>query len=302
MGTLVELLAPHPAARSVDEGSGELAVTDRTPVEKDVVALPYRPPSFHEETTDPEVLSDSPSTAEDTFDVVHVFGFDHTRHVALVVPILLESESSRIAVSVEDLLAMKIVAELLGTRDVTEDLKVDFEMAPELYARLPEDRNLVLICSSRRNPVTNAVLKHPATAKLLTCRFELLRDQDGSIASPEQWTLKFGDTTIYSPSYAQESQAIADQKDLANVLREDYALFARLPNPWCPSSRVLIIAGLRAFGTWGAAEFMRQNFRSLSTQFDGRDFALIVRVSLVNEEVTIEATENSVILSPRLRT
>ena len=78
---------------------------------------------------------------------------------------------------------------------------------------------------------------------------------------------------MYKSGLSRSAAAYVDEVEL-----EDLALLARLPNPWNPEAKTLIVSGIHAFGTLGAAEFVRTRWGELTNETGDQDFACILVV------------------------
>lgn len=207
--------------------------------------------------------------------------FDPTLPTVCVIPSLFaeyEGSEARRAVSVEDVRAAAAIAKVLVMADPR--LHVDVELADNIES--PDPRNLVLICSPKRNPITSAVLRHKSVRASFHCEFVELFGGGADI--PPRWVLLFEGTKIHSPSYEQE---------LANAdCVEDFALLAKFPNPWNPNATILVAAGIRGYGTWGAAEFLLNNGTKLFERTKGTDFAAVVKATVAGSSISSEFSDH----------
>jgi hypothetical protein len=107
--------------------------------------------------------------------------------------------------------------------------------------------NLLLIGSSKQNDLTRDVLSHEATRAIVSCEFRGFGYRDGD--GPE------------IPPQLHLNNQVYGSKELKTLKRgerslADFALLAKLPNPFNPDATVLIVAGQHALGTEGAAQFL----------------------------------------------
>lgn len=111
-------------------------------------------------------------------------------------------------------------------------------------------RNIITIGGSQTNAFTEEILQLPLA--------------DGQLAfvpsdtqSP-QLVLKRGDSITYtSPSYLNIGT------DNAGAKSSDIGFILRRPNPKNPSCSVVVLAGIRGVGTWGASDHLRKNAKKL---------------------------------------
>lgn len=225
----------------------------------------------------------------DNSTVVRTLGLSPHHPVSFVVPTLGSSRpagtSARSAVASEDMLAAKAVGHLLLRG--WPDAQVSTRTVDPGAAAGDLRGNVCTFCRDERNPVTAAFLTHPDIVTALGISFPKVPSQFRRHS--EEATIVFGDgMPRRSPSYKQEWD-IGD--DEATVALEDLAVLARVENPFDPGAKVLIVAGVRAFGTLGAAEYLRLYSDTLFQQTVEKDFAALIKVTATyqvtrNPEVT----------------
>lgn len=66
----------------------------------------------------------------------------------------------------------------------------------------------------------------------------------------------------------------------------DHAVLVKATNPWDFSKKVLILAGIRGIGTWGAGEFLKKEWPEIYNRKNsknglkkGGDFTAVIRVN-----------------------
>jgi len=138
-----------------------------------------------------------------------------------------------------------------------------------------QQNNLILICSIKQNSVTNDALSQLRST--LRPRLAERVPYFEEIAGTNELQIRWEAGTVYqSPSYKQTGSE-----------RTDIAMIVKTKSPWGAQKRILIIAGIRGIGTWGAAEFLKKWWRPLykqkgSDRHHGMskqgDFAALVRV------------------------
>ena len=144
--------------------------------------------------------------------------------------------------------------------------------------------NLILICSSKSNDVTREALN------LLRERNSRLRDLipyfEDVPGAKNQIHIKWSGGTYTSDSYLQQDRR--DQR------QEDIAVIVKAQNPWAAQHKILVVAGIRGIGTWGAAEFLKKWWQDLYDQKDksrargttkAGDFAALVRVHYEDHDI-----------------
>lgn len=105
-----------------------------------------------------------------------------------------------------------------------------------------------------------------------------------------RWLLKSKDGEFHSGSY-EVSGATREQSPNAETL-EDIGILAKLTNPRNTANKILLVAGLRGVGTWGAAEHLRKQGRDLyrrKRRADGLrkngDFFVLIKVQYRNYDI-----------------
>ena len=105
-----------------------------------------------------------------------------------------------------------------------------------------------------------------------------IRDGDGAI--------------IHSKSYQQIKDHLAagvPKSELPTKVYEDYAVVAKVTNPWNDKAKVVWVAGIRGIGTWGAAECIKKEWLQIYDKLpEGRkshDFSALVRVEYDNSDI-----------------
>lgn len=190
-------------------------------------------------------------------------------------------------ISTEDFLAINNV--------ISAFLRVGWEPPKKIKDTDPEHltdddkrhNNLILICSSKTNYVTRDALcklreTYPHLKDVLPA-FELVND---SIAKTCRVLLHCKGATYYPPSYGQPIKE--------GSLIKDYAIIAKTINPWSPAHRLLIVAGLRGIGTWGAAEALKKSWQEMYEKkgddrnkgtSKGGNFVAVLRVHYQDEDI-----------------
>lgn len=108
------------------------------------------------------------------------------------------------------------------------------------------NKNLILIGSSKANPITHEILSElNRRSRLVTVEFRQTQ------AQPERWVILYKDAEIHSPSYTQAVDLSDQSEDPEAGEVQDCALLLRMTNPWYSDRKVMIIAGIRGIGTWG---------------------------------------------------
>lgn len=150
-------------------------------------------------------------------------------------------------VAVEDVLALRNVFDLLAEIGIKHP-KIRH---PENLTDSDLKKNIVSIGGSNRNQYTAAVLRAPVNGDTLAFV--------ASTAVAGQVELHRGSTTVYnSPSYGEPPS------DQARTASKDVAFILRRPNPKNETAAVLLLAGIRGIGTWGASDHLRKHSKALA--------------------------------------
>ncbi|MBQ0935921.1 hypothetical protein [Ideonella paludis] len=168
--------------------------------------------------------------------------------VIIVVPHQPGPHSRRLPqLAVEDVLALRNIFDVLAEIGI-KNPKIRH---PENLDDSDFKKNIITIGGSIRNAFTAEVLRWPVNGDIL----EFVR----SSIHPNQVELHRGPTTVYhSPSY---DEATSDQP---RATSKDVALILRRPNPRSETKSVLVVAGIRGTGTWGASDYLRKHARALA--------------------------------------
>lgn len=203
--------------------------------------------------------------------VARLIGLRSNRRVTFVVPGLPSTDPAHPRIiSGDDMLAVHAIEGALMSAHWPRHW-IDVEFASDV--NMPTTTNVVTVCSVKRNEVTKAVLENPKTLGYLDCIFK------PDPLDPTRWLMAFEGAEIRSPSYDETNVLRQQNRDPARGPLTDFALLARIPSPWDDEAKIVVAAGLRAFGTWGAAEHLQRNAEKLHGKTRGKDFAMVVRVT-----------------------
>lgn len=208
-------------------------------------------------------------------------GFNAQRPLSLFVPTLgrprASVSSATAAVAAEDMFAAEAVVQAVLAQ--WPDAMVETHLINPGDPWTERRGNVGTLCRGQRNPVTEIVLADPAIQRRFKLGFQELPVESGRAS---EWGIVFGDQPPRrSPSYEKLRNleaAVAQGEDQLEVDLEDYALLARFPNPWDPEAKVLVVAGVRAMGTWGAASYLTSNWHEIAAEVEGLDFACLLSV------------------------
>ena len=137
-------------------------------------------------------------------------------------------------------------------------------------------QDLVLIGSPKSNPITKAALEALKQEGTLRCEFR------ESPNNPGRWEILFDDAHLESQGYDQLDRLLEEGKDAHDGPLEDYGLLAKVRNPWNRAATMLVVAGIRALGTWGAARHLAERATEVHEEVKDRNFLWIVKVTYSN--------------------
>jgi hypothetical protein len=142
---------------------------------------------------------------------------------------------------------------------------------------VPDDRenNLVVIGSPKRNQISHRVLA--ALREHHNVDWDFIQ----SPGDPSRWELLFNGTSYISPSHGQAKEARERGILEPEIALDDYALvskLSRLPR-FSPNTKILIIAGIRGIGTWGAAKYVRERAGEIQKYVGTSDFGAVLKIT-----------------------
>jgi hypothetical protein len=180
------------------------------------------------------------------------------------------SSSHRDPVAYEDMLACNLIERALIIAGWREEQLEIFSHARFAADRALKCENLVLICSPKSNDFTAEALELLNKENRLDCTFD-------NTARPGEWKMTFAGEPIESPSYREAknietSGGISDEGPLT-----DYAILGKFTSPWRADRKVVVVAGIRALGTWAASRLLRHMSVQILEKSHGKDFALVLR-------------------------
>lgn len=120
---------------------------------------------------------------------------------------------------------------------------------------LEDDRsqnNLILLCASQRNAVTKEAIEKLRSSNSEFCHLIPIFEIDQSSKNRE---IRWNTGTFPSMSFNQKGPTY-----------NDTAVIVKTQNPWAKDKKILIVAGIRGFGTWGAGDFLRKSLSELYDQ------------------------------------
>lgn len=174
-------------------------------------------------------------------------------------------------VAVEDFLAINNIISaylLIGRRPPHKIKDPD-----HLTAQDKKENSLILICSSKSNSATKEAID---SLRARNSRLHDLIPYFEDIPGTNQDQIKWNKGVFPSDSFGQQGPRL-----------DDMAIIVKAQNPWAGQHKVLIVAGIRGIGTWGAAEFLKKWWQPLYERKDASrqrrttkqgDFAAVVSV------------------------
>lgn len=160
-------------------------------------------------------------------------------------------------VSVEDFLAIRSIQESLNLSGWRGQIRVrDSELFYEINPDGDKKRNIVAICSPKTNRLTAEILDELA-GQNRWCPFGFEEHEPG------KWHIRREPRPLESDSYEQEKRARGKGLPVAEQRLNDVGVLAKFANPWNPANMIIIAAGIRGIGTWGATDHLRRNAADL---------------------------------------
>ena len=190
--------------------------------------------------------------------------------------------------STEDMAAINNVVGSLASVGWRGPVRVR-DAARAVNNTIDRKRNLVTICGPQTNDLTKEVLRRLVSKPGLDFYdFQRLK------SNPKRWEIVRGRAHFPSLSYDQEAEVRASDQVVAEGKYEDVAVLAKVTNPWNADSKVLIVSGIRGFGTWGAAEYLRKHASelfALKGKPKNGNFAALVAVTYENCDLQTKVHE-----------
>ena len=144
-----------------------------------------------------------------------------------------------------------------------------------------KNNNLILICSSKSNNITEQAINQLRGRNSRWA--DLIPYFESVPGKPDRIQIKWNQGTWESPSYEQTGPRL-----------DDVAIIIKARNPWAEQHKILIVAGIRGIGTWGAAEKLKKwwediyekkgSSRRRGTSKQG-EFAAIVRIHYEDHDI-----------------
>lgn len=151
----------------------------------------------------------------------------------------------------------------------------------------PEDRkhNLVVICSPKSNKFAAECQADFKTLGLKAFYFE---------EESHVWYISDSDGGVYwSPSWEQEREYKkqgVDPADFASKKFNDFAVITKVANPANNGKKIITLAGIRGFGTWGAGECIKKKwldiYEQLPEDLQDSDFSALLSIEYDNCDIT----------------
>lgn len=186
--------------------------------------------------------------------------------------------------STEDFLAMNNFISALITLEWNRKIGVRDTRHHSPNAR-DKKRNLVIICSPKSNSFAGEFQTQLKQKGLQFFSFEPISD--------DIWRISDGHGEVKSKSYEQEAEYIksgVERHLLPTMSFEDYAVITKVANPWNSENKILLLAGIRGIGTWGAAECIKKKWKQIYAQVPNTqkdiDFSALLRISYHNCDIT----------------
>lgn len=153
-------------------------------------------------------------------------------------------------VAAEDFLAINNITRVLNSMG----WRYSTHMRDTEQIRDNREGNLVTLGSPRTNEFARQALDELSQRHLCPFRFQEVRDKPG------HWEIACeGGLLFASSTFEQEEAALAAGSSVAGAELDDVAVLAKFDNPYNAPNKLLVLAGVRGIGTWGASDYLRKN-------------------------------------------
>jgi hypothetical protein len=194
-------------------------------------------------------------------------------HVDIIVPPAPSVDPLKLLYVEADIRAVEAIGELRPSL-LAKGSSVNRLVDPSDYD-LKSKANLVLLCSPRSNRVTAEILAHPDVKHAVNLEFSPISGASG--LKSDAWALSFGNVLYQSPYYDQEQKFRRDPTGHTEGFT-DFGVFAKFSHPYHKELTVILSAGIRSLGTWGAAAYVEQYCEALAKVVGRDNFTALVQV------------------------
>ncbi len=180
-------------------------------------------------------------------------------------------------IALETVFALNNIQSILGKLGWRGEVKI---LEVNRVGDTDKQGNLIILGGDRVNSLTRDFLTDLASKERDTLGFERT-----TVKTEERWHIRSENATFVSKSYEQLSS------NASNL--EDVALITRISNPRNEKKAIVILAGIRGIGTWGAADFLDSHARDLSMKLRAAHmirFQALISVSYRREGLGINET------------
>jgi hypothetical protein len=187
------------------------------------------------------------------------------------------SAPAGVPTTVEDSFALKEAAQTFSQLGIPYDVKLHKDITPSEK----ESKHIFIIGGPRANDIASEFLKinqnetNPKEDKLKNLRFVFKKHKDDNWKKDEKGELPY---TIVERENTDTQVCFFNKEEIPepNILskegKKDYAIFARIKNPWYKQKNkekqkyIFLIAGIYGLGTWGATHFFLKNLVAFTGQ------------------------------------
>lgn len=153
----------------------------------------------------------------------------------------------------------------------------------QVFGRAEYGNNVVSIGSTRSNKFAVQALAR------LGQPFTFEQDDQGA------WWICRGGVRLRSEVFRQQQEAEENNTPPEQLVLDDVAVIAKFKNPYDPANILLVVAGVRGIGTWGAAYYLRHKSAELYQRKTGsqpyrKDGEFIAFLSIRYENLRIVDT------------
>ncbi|MEL6673913.1 MAG: hypothetical protein AAFR61_17045 [Bacteroidota bacterium] len=127
-------------------------------------------------------------------------------------------------------------------------------------------KNLVTVCSRKINKLTNILAQGLEEKGVNFFRTELVDPKTNPDQKYEEWRVVDNHGRYPSRTYTEMMAYLKNGKkpeDFAELKLTDKAVITKMMNPWNAQNKIIMIAGARGIGTWGAAECIKKEWKQI---------------------------------------
>jgi hypothetical protein len=148
------------------------------------------------------------------------------------------------------------------------------------FGKEERKRDLIFICSPLSNDGTKEVLAE--LSKKYRCGIPQFKYDE----EKKQCYLRVSGGRYDSSTYDVVKECIKAGTRPEEAEMYDHAVLLKAENPWDPTKKVIVLAGIRGIGTWGAGECLKKGWQEIYNRKHSKggqkksgDFVAVIRVN-----------------------